>query len=151
MRGGGLAGGQDGARVGQHRVMAVGEAGRAGVVGAAGELQAPAVVRPDRPGDADRRTQRRERAALLHVQFDERRQAGKALLVGADLGGVEARVRHRLGEGDALVVAERPRPFRVHDPGHQPAAKAWNTEPRALFLCEGDKHHRSFWIKILFF
>ncbi len=93
---GGLAGGQHGGRVGQHRVAAVGEPGRARVVGAAGEVEPPPAVRPDALGQAEGGALRGERAALLDVQFDEGADAGQQVVAGAEVAGVVARGGHGL-------------------------------------------------------
>ena len=146
--GGQPAGGQHGARVRQHRVVPVGEPGRARVVGAAGEVETPPPVRPDPLGHADRRAQRRQGPALLHVQFDERAHPREQVLVGSEQAGVAARGRHRRGQRDAVVVAQRAGGGRVDDPGDEAAAQAGDPEAGAFFLGEDRDSHGPFGIKV---
>ena len=148
MLGGGLAGGQHGARVGQHRVVPVGEPGRARVVGAAGEVEAPPPVRPDALGDADRGAHRRQGPALLDVQLDERAEPREQVLVGSDQAGVAARGGHRRGQRDAVVVAEGAGRTGFDGPGHQAAPQAGHPEAGALFLGEDGDCHGPFGIKV---
>ena len=132
----------------QHRVLAVGEPGGSRVVGAALKVEPPAAVRPNPLGDADGGVQRGEGTALLDVQFDERADAAEQVLAGADRAGVVARGAHRLGQRDAVVVAEGPGGVRLDGPGNQTAPQARNAKPSAFFLGKDGNYHRPFGIKV---
>jgi len=121
-----------------------GEPGRPGVIGATGEIEPPAAVRPDAFGQAQGGALRGERAALLDVQFDEGAEAGQQVVAGAEVAGVLARGDHGVGQHGAGVVGEDPRGIRVDGTGQQAAAQARDAEPRAFFLGEGGKHHGPF-------
>jgi len=121
------------------------------VIGATGEREPPAPVRPDPLGQAQGRAHRGERAALLDVQFDERGQAVKQVRAGAEQAGVAPGGGHRRGQRDVVVVGEVPGGLRVDGPGHQAAAQAGNAKPSAFFLGEQGKHDRSFGMKVLIF
>ena len=143
----GLAGGEDGARVREHRVVPVGEPGGARVVGAPGEVEPPAAVRPDSLGDAHGGAQRRQRAALLHVQFDEGADAHQEIIAGTDELSVQARGRHRRGQREAGVVGEGPGRVRRDSARQQAAAQAGDAKAGALFFGPDGDSHRSFGIK----
>ncbi len=85
------------------------------------------------------------------MQFDEDADAVQQIIAGADHAGVVARRGHRLGQGDAVVVGERPGGVRVDDPSQQAAAQARDAKPRALLLGEGHDSHGSFGPKGLLF
>ena len=107
------------------------------MIGPAGEVEAPAAVRPDARGDPDRGTWRLgQRPALFDVQLDEGADAAQQVLVGADQGGVVPGGGHGLGQGDPGAIAQRPRRARVHRTGQQPAAQAGEPEPGPLLLAE---------------
>ena len=138
MGGGALAGGQHGVGEGQHGVGAVLQAGGAGVVGAAGQVQAPAPVRPYRARGGDRVRGVGEVAALLHVQFHERVELPEQVRVGTERFGVVSGVGHGLGPGGAVGVGEGAGPVGADLPGGEAAAQARHTEAAALLLDEDD-------------
>jgi hypothetical protein len=128
-----LVGRERGHGVGQHRVAPVLHAGGAGVVGLARELEAPPSVRPDPAGQSDGHVAVDEVAALLDVELDE----------GADPVEVHQAARRvqsggadRVGEEDAVPVAELLRLLPRRGAGDQPRAEAGAPEPRPLLLDE---------------
>ena len=128
-----LVGGERRHGVGQHRVVPVLHAGGAGVVGLAGEVEAPPPVRPDLAGQPDGHVAVDEVAALLDVELDE----------GADAVEVQQAVRRvqpggadRVGEEDAVAVAQLLRLLPRRGAGDQPRAEAGAPEPRPLLLDE---------------
>ena len=148
---GGVAGREDGSRVGQHRIFTVGQPGRAGVVGAALEIKPPPAVRPDPLGQAEGGAHRGERAALLDVQFDERGHAVQQVGARTEQARVAPGGGHRRGQRVAVVVGEGPRGLRVDGAGDQAAAQAGNAKPSAFFLGEQGKHDGPFGIKVFIF
>jgi hypothetical protein len=114
------------------------------VVGPAGEHQPPAAVRPDPLGHSDGGVQRGQRAALLDVQLDEGAEASQQVVAGADQAGVQAGLRHRLGQGDSGVVGQSPGRVRADGAGDQAAAEAGDAEPGAFFFCPGHESHSPF-------
>ncbi len=119
--------------------MAILQAGRAGVVGLAGQVDPPASVRPDRTRDGDRLAQIDQAAALLDVQFDEGGNPSQRLVVAAGrLGDASGRAQ-RLGHRHAVAVAQGERAIGCQRAGDQPRTRAGNAEPGALLV--GEVHH----------
>ena len=129
---------QDEVGIPEHGVAAVLEAGGAGVVGLAGEVEAPAPVRPDVAGDGDRRAEVDERAPLLDVQLDERADPTQGLLVRSELVRVAAGRAQGLGVGGAVGVGEREGPLGGQLAGQDPGAGAGDPEAGALLVDEVD-------------
>ena len=136
--GGQFAGGQDGGCVGEHRVVAVGHRGGAGMVALTTELEPVAAVRPDRGRDPDRLLVRGQPAALLDVQFDV--LAHRAQPVGRPGGPRVASLRsHHLTQAGALVISQGQGLLRGDRAGGQPGTEAGHAEASALLV--GEVHH----------
>lgn len=132
------AGGEHGLGVRQHGVAPVHEAGGAGVVGLAPEVEPPAAVRPDGAGDADPVAGEVERPSLLDVQLDEGADTGEPPRVGSDAVGVVSGGFHGPREHDPLPVGQ---PVRLLDgelPGGEPGPDTGEPEPGALLIPEVD-------------
>ena len=123
----------------EHRVVAVGQPGGAGVVGLAGQVEAPPAVRPDAVGDADRggpvdqgdgparRAARRSVPTRRSVSSSRPRCAGSwpaARIASASV------VPSRSAQAAGLVGVQRA--------GQQPRAGAGDAEPGALLVGEAD-------------
>ena len=135
---GGAAGRDDGGGEPDHRVLAVLQGRRAGVVGLAGDVDAPAPMGPDVAADADGGAAIDEVPALFDVEFDEGANAGEGLGVWAEGVGVATGVGEGLGHGDPVAVPEGAGPVGVEHSGEQSGTRAGDPEPRALFVDEVD-------------
>jgi hypothetical protein len=95
-------------------------------------------VAEDRRGDGDGRAvrDRAEPSALLHVELEERADAGEGLGVATGVRGFEAGSGRGLGEGDAVGVGERAGAVGVDGAGEQAGAEAGDPEPGPLLLRE---------------
>src|SRR5262249_39286541 len=101
---------------------------RTRVVAFAPEVEAIAAMWPDRACDADRLTRVLERAALLHVQLDERADAGESPRIRPDIGRIDTGDLHRVAEAQAVVVGQRQRPRRRDRAGQQSRTEAGHAE-----------------------
>ena len=122
-------------RVAQHRVVAVLHARGAGVVRLAGEVEAPATVRPDPARRGDGHVAVHEVAALLDVQLDEGADAVEHVAVAASRhstarprrtrrpGRVSDRAR---SHGMAPVARREPRQAR---PNREPSSSTKTPTP----------------------
>ena len=125
-------------------VVAVLQAGGAGVVGGTRHLHAPPAVWPDVAAHAHRRAALLvcvgvgQGAALFDVQLDERVNATERLGVGGDGGGVATRSSHGLRHGHALGVGQGEGSFGLERPGDDPGAGAGDAEAGALLITEAD-------------
>ena len=103
------------------------------MVGLAGEVEAPAPVRPDLAGQPDGHVAVDQVAALLDVQLDERADA-------VEVQQAERRVQpggaHRVGEEHAVAVAQLLRLLPVVAPVASREPRQAQPEPRALLLDE---------------
>ena len=132
----GLAGGQHGRRVGNHRIAPVRQRGRTRVVGLPGEVEAPPAVRPDPLGDTKGGIEVGQGPALLDVQLHIAPELREQVLVPADLAGILARRTHRLGQRDPVAVTQFPGLPRVDRAGQQAAAQAGDPEAAPFLLSE---------------
>jgi hypothetical protein len=120
----------------EHRVVAVGEQRRAGVVGPAVQVEAPAAVRADGRADADGLAEVDEPAALLDVELEVAPHPAERLRVGSERRRVPPAGRERVGQRDAVVVAQRQRPLGREGAGEQPRPRAGDAEAPALLVGE---------------
>ena len=109
-----------------------------GVVGPAGEVEAPAAVRPDALGDADRpRPAGRPGRGPARCAVRRRRRCRPAVPRRGRARPGRTRPRpSRRPRLTPVAVAQRPGRLGSDDPGQQPAAQAGDAEPGALLLAE---------------
>ena len=126
-----LVGGQRRHRVGEHRVVPVLHAGRAGVVRLPGELEPVAPVRPDPAGQPHGHLAVHQVPALLDVQLDE---AADARPAGRASPRSTSAIASSSDTPSRSVSDRASRPRR--GPGGQPRPEAGQPEPRPLLLDE---------------
>ena len=136
----------------EHRVVAVLEAGRAGVVGGARDVDPPAAVRPDVAADTHSGTALvvgvgvGERAALFDVQLDEGVHPGQRLGVVAEARRVAAGSRDRLGHRRPVGVGQAEGAVGRERTGDEARSGTGDPEPGALLVAEtghGQRNSRS--------
>src|SRR5680860_1652434 len=123
---------QHGGCQGEHRVPTVLEPCEGGAVGLTLQVEPPASVGPNDRTDGNGAAQVDQSAALLDVQLDECPDPAQRLLIRADVLGVVAGCRHRLGHRDTVRVAQTSSRVGVELACDQPGSGTGDTEPCTL-------------------
>ena len=135
-------GAHDHARGGGERVVALLARRRARVVGPAGQLDLQPQPRRQPGDDAGRRVSGGEVARLVDVQLEEAREPVEPRRGVAQALGIDARLRHRVAERDAVLVDAVDRVVDVEPPDQRARAEGRRVEARALLVGERDHGHR---------
>ena len=135
-------GAHDHARGGGERVVALLARRRAGVVGAARELDLQAQPRGQPRDHAGRPVRGGDVARLVDVQLEEAAQPLEPLRRARQPRRVDAGVRHRVAERDPVLVHARERVVDVEPPDQRARAERRRVEARALLVGERDHGHR---------
>jgi hypothetical protein len=124
--------------------VAVRKIGRSGVVGLAGEVDAPPAVGPDMAPDGNWGVQIDQTPSLLDVQLDESGDPAKSFRVAADPFRIATRGSHGVRHADPIGIGQRPGAVGRDRSGDHPRAGACDPESSTFLVHEVDHADRAF-------